>query len=81
MHYRKAYMYLIFSQIELVGQDQSKPYTQIYLQKKCKLPKFATTNSNFENINLFRHVHYKRYMYINFQQNWAKRSVIIVHTN
>ena len=25
--------------------------------------------------------HHKTYMYINFQQNWANRSVITVHTN
>ena len=37
----------IFSKIGLV--DRSKPCTQIYLQK------IATTNSNFEKINYFRH--------------------------
>ena len=43
----------IFSKISLV--DQSKPCTQIYLQKNRKLHKIATTNSNFEKINYVRH--------------------------
>ena len=35
----------IFSNIGFV--DQSKPFTQIYLQKNCKLHTFAATNSIF----------------------------------
>ena len=45
------------------------------------LHKFATTNSIFlKSIFLDMH-HHKTYMYINFQQNRANRSVITVHTN
>ena len=71
---------LIFSKLGLA--DQSKPCTLIYCQKKDKLHKFATTNSNFEikSIILDMH-HHKTYMYIHFQQNWVNRSVITVRTN
>ena len=41
-----TYMYIDFQQIGLV--DQSKPCTQIYMQKNRKLHKSATNNSNFE---------------------------------
>ena len=43
----------IFSKIGLV--DQSKACTQMYLEKTCKLYKFATTNSNFLKIDSFKH--------------------------
>ena len=43
----------IFSKLGLV--DQSKSCTLIFCQKNDKLHKFATTNSNFEKINSFRH--------------------------
>ena len=43
----------IFSKLGLV--HQSKPCILVYLQKNGKLHKFATTNSNFEEINSFRH--------------------------
>ena len=43
----------IFSKIWSV--DQSKPCTQIYLQKYRKLHKFATTNNKYEKINIVRH--------------------------
>ena len=39
-----------FSKIGLI--DQSKPCTQICLPKNCKLHKFPTCNSNFENSRL-----------------------------
>ena len=42
---------LIFSKVGLV--DQSKSCTLFFYKK---LYKFATTNSNFEKINSFRHV-------------------------
>ena len=45
---------LIFSKVGLV--NQSKSCTLFFLQKNDKLYKFATTNSNFEKINSFRHV-------------------------
>ena len=46
---------------------QSKPCTQIYLQKKCKLHKFATTNSNLKKKSIIRDMrHRKMCMYINF---------------
>ena len=43
----------IFSKIGLI--DQSKPCTQMYLEKTCKLYKFATTNSNFLKIDSSKH--------------------------
>ena len=43
----------IFSKIGLV--ERSKPCTQIYLQKNCKLHKFETINSKFAKIYSFKH--------------------------
>ena len=57
MRHCKTYMYYkkndisIFSKVGLV--DQTKPCILIYLQKNCKLHKFATTKSNFEKNPLF----------------------------
>ena len=49
MHHCKTYICVsIFNQIGLV--DQSKPCTQIYLQKR-KLHKFATTNNTIKKSN------------------------------
>ena len=79
MHHHKTFMLSIFSKIRFV--DQSKPCTQIYLPKNCKLHKFATTNSVFKKIHFLDMHHHKTYMYINFQQNRANRSVTTVHTN
>ena len=43
----------IFSNLGLV--DQSKSCTLFFWQKNDKLHKFATTNSNFKQINSLRH--------------------------
>ena len=53
----------------------------MYLEKYCKLYKFATTNSNFKKSTLSSMHHRKTYMYINFHQNRVSRSVKNVHTN
>ena len=54
MRHPKTYMYIIFfSKLELV--DQSKTGHTNLFAKNGKLHKFATTNSNFEKINSFRH--------------------------
>ena len=51
MRHRETYMYINFWQTRV-----SRSISQlIYLQKNGKLHKFATTNSNFENIDYFRH--------------------------
>ena len=34
----------------------------------------------FKKSNLLDMHHHKTYMYVDFQQNWANRSVITVHT-
>ena len=52
MHHCKTYMCINFHQIGLV--DQSKPCTQICLQKR-KLPKFATTNKTIKKFNYLVH--------------------------
>ena len=69
---------LIFSKIGIV--DQSKPCTQIYLQKiaSCihlQLPIVILKKS----IILDMH-HHKTNMYVNYQQNRVNRSVITMHT-
>ena len=71
----------IFSKIRL--KHKSCPCTQVYSQKNRKLHKFATTNNNVSKLNLsdIGLHHRKTYMHINFQQNWASRSVKTVHTN
>ena len=69
----------IFSTIGL--KHKSQPCSQVYSQKNCKLHKFATTNTIFENITLLDMNHRRTYMHINFQQNWVSRSVKTVHTN
>ena len=73
-------MYINFHQ-NRVSIDQSKPCTQNYLQKNCKLHKYATYNLNLE-IKLLSDMHHRiTYLYINFQQNRVYRSVKTVHTN
>ena len=48
----------------------------MYLEKNCKLYKFATANSNFfKKLTLSNMHHRKTYMYINLQQNRVGRSV------
>ena len=61
--------------------QSGEPCSQVYSQKNCKLHKFATTNTIFENITLLDMNHRRTYMHINFQQNWVSRSVKTVHTN
>ena len=61
--------------------DQSKPFTQIYLQKNHKLHKFATTNTIFFKSTLSDMYHRKTYMYVNFQQNRVSGSIKNVYTN
>ena len=80
MRARKKYMYINFQQ-NCVCRSVKTVRTNLFAQYG-KLYKFATTNSKFEkkSITLDMH-HHKTYMYINFQQNWANRSVITVHTN
>ena len=79
MHHRITFVYINFQQ-NRVSIDQSKPFTQIYFQKNRKLHKYATYNSNFETKFLSDMHHRITYMYINFQQNRASRSVKTVHT-
>ena len=81
IRHRITYMCINFQQNQVSIIDQSKPCTQVYLQKNCNLHKFATTNNNLENLILsdtHRHIPYR---YINFQQNRVSRSVKTVHTN
>ena len=61
--------------------DQSKPYSQIYLQKiacciNLQLPILFFVKSIISDM----HDH-KTYMHIKFQQNQVCRSVKTVHTN
>ena len=53
MHHRKTYMYFNFQQNQ-VSRSVKTVYTCI-CKKSHKLHKFATTNSNFEDIDYFRH--------------------------
>ena len=53
MHLHKAYMYIDFQQ-NRVCRSVKTVLTNLFA-KNCKLHKFATTNSNFEKINSFRH--------------------------
>ena len=73
-------MYINFDQ-NRVSIDQSKPCTQSYLQKNCKLHKYATYNLNFETKLLSDMPHQITYLYINFQQNRVSRSVKTVYTS
>ena len=62
--------------------DQSKESPQIYLPKKCLLPKFAITNTIFFVKSIISDMHHRiTYMSINFQPNWVSRSVKPVRTN
>ena len=54
----------------------------MYLEKYCKLYKFATTNTNFKKKSTLSSMHHRKtYMNVNFQQNRVSRSVKNVHTN
>ena len=53
MHHRITSMYIKFQQ-NRVSRSVKIVRTNI-LQKNSKLHKFATTNSNFDKINSFRH--------------------------
>ena len=79
MHHRKTYMHINFHQ-NLVSRSVKTVHTNLFA-KKCKLHKFATTNSNFEKKTIFLDMHHhKTSMYINFQQNQVKTQVMTVHT-
>ena len=70
----------INSQQNRVNRSVIIVHTNLFAKNR-KLHKLAPTNSNYKkNILLDMH-HHKTYMYINFQQNRANRSVISVHTN
>ena len=72
-------MYIDFQQ-NRVYRSVKTVHTNLFAQYR-KLHKFATTNSNFEKNNYFRHIHHhKMYMYINFQQNQVKTQVMTVPT-
>ena len=56
----------------------------VFTSSKTKirnLHKFATTNSILKKSIILDIHHNKTHMYVNFQQTWANRSVITVHTN
>ena len=53
MHLHKAYMYNNFQQ-NRVCRSVKTVHTNLFAQYR-KLHKFATTNSNFEKNNYFRH--------------------------
>ena len=53
MHLHKAYMYIDFQQ-NRVCRSVKTVHTHLFAQYR-KLHKFATTNSNFEKKNYFRH--------------------------
>ena len=53
MHHHVTYMYIHFQQIRVNGSVKTV-LTNLFA-KNSKLHKFATTNSNFERINSFRH--------------------------
>ena len=79
MYHHKCTCISIFRKIELV--DQSKQCIQIYLQNianciNLQLPIVILKKALIGDMR-----HRKTYMYINFQQNWVNRSVIIVPTN
>ena len=50
MHHRKTYMYINFQQ-DLVSRSVKSVHTNLFA-KNCKLHKFATCNSNFEESRL-----------------------------
>ena len=62
-----------------VGRSVQTVHTNLFA-KRCKLHKFATTNSNLKKKILLDMLHHKTDMYINFQQNRVNGSVITVHT-
>ena len=53
MRHRKTYMYINFLQT-LVSRSVKTVHTNLFA-KSGKLHKFATTNSNFEEIIFYRH--------------------------
>ena len=53
MHHHKTYMHINFQQNQ-VCRSVKTVHTNLFA-KKCKLHKFATTNSNFEKIAYLRH--------------------------
>ena len=74
-------MYIDFQQ-NRVCRSVKTVHIHLFAQYR-KLHKFATTNSNFEKKNSFRHTiihHHKTYMYINFQQNQVKTQVMTMPT-
>ena len=80
MHHHKTYMYINFQQ-NRINRSVITVHTNAF-RKKCKLYKFATTNSNFLKKSTLSNMHHRKtYMYINFQQNRVSRSVKNVHTN
>ena len=69
----------IFSKIRFV--DQSKPCTQIYLQKVASCINLQILIVILKKLIISDMSHREMYMHINFQQTRVSRSVKTVHTN
>ena len=80
MRHRKTYMYIIFfSKIGFV--DQSKPCTQLYLQKIASCIDLQLPIKILKKSVLLDMHHHKTYMYVNFQQNRVNRAYYNMHTH
>ena len=54
MHLHKAYMYIDFQQNRVCIHQSKTVHTNLFVQYR-NLHKFATTNSNYDINNFFRH--------------------------
>ena len=79
MHHRITYLYINFQQNRVI--DQSKQYTQIYLQLIASCMNLQLLLIFFYKLIVSDMHYHVTYMYINFQQNRTSRSVKTVHTN
>ena len=78
MYHCMTYKYINFQQ-NRVSRSGKIVHTNVFA-KNHKLHKFAITYNNFEKKKISDMHHGVRYMYINFQQNRASRSVKTEHT-
>ena len=80
MHHRKTYMYINFQQ-NRVSRSVKTVQTDLFAKKIASCINLQLPIVIFKkSIHSDQH-HRKTYMYINFQHNWANRSVITVQTN
>ena len=81
MHLRITYTNNNFQQNRVSRSVKTVELHTNLFAKNLKLYKFATTSSNFEKYDYFRHTSsYNVHLY-QFQQNRVSKSVKTVHTN